>query len=102
MEEVRPDGTYPMLFTELSCVCMPSFRPVASFSFLPKVQFLAFLKFIYIYIYIYRKGCGHIDILGLYPGDTNSKYIWICGLTSAIIVNQGYEDRDYSETIPTL
>ena len=26
-----PDGTYPILFAESSCVCMPSFRSVAPF-----------------------------------------------------------------------
>ena len=39
-----PDGTHPMLFAESSCVCMPSFRPVAPFFFLGKVPFLAFFN----------------------------------------------------------
>ena len=38
------DGTHPMLFEVASCVCMRSFRPVASFLFLEKVPFLAFLN----------------------------------------------------------
>ena len=32
-EEVWSDGTHPILFAESSCVCMPSFRPVAPFFF---------------------------------------------------------------------
>ena len=28
-----PDGTHPMLFVELSCVCMPGFRFVVSILF---------------------------------------------------------------------
>ena len=42
-EEVWPDGTHPMQFAELSCVCIPSFRLVAPFFFLAKVPLLAFL-----------------------------------------------------------
>ena len=41
-EEVWLDGTQPMLLEESSCVCMPSFRPVAPFFFSGKVPFLAF------------------------------------------------------------
>ena len=42
-EEVWPDGTHPMLFTESSCVCMLKFRPVAPFFlFWVKVPFLEF------------------------------------------------------------
>ena len=54
-EEVWPDGTHPMLFAESSCVCMPSFRPVAPFLFLAKVPFLAFLiqKRVWPYRYAY-------------------------------------------------
>ena len=36
------DGTHPMLFEESSCVCIPSFRPVAPFLFLAIVPFLDF------------------------------------------------------------
>ena len=46
----------PILLEESSCVCMPSFRYVASFFSLAKEPFLFLsLKFI--------KGYGHIDIL---------------------------------------
>ena len=41
-EEVWPSGTHPMLFPELSCICIPSFRPVALLVFLAKIPFLAF------------------------------------------------------------
>ena len=37
---------YPMLFKESSCVCMPSFGPVAPQFFLAKVTFLATFFFI--------------------------------------------------------
>ena len=43
-EAVWPDGTHPMLFEELSCICMPSFRYEDLFFFLVKVPFLAFLN----------------------------------------------------------
>ena len=44
-----------MLSEESSCVCMPTFRPVAPFLYLANVLFLAlFFKF--------RKGCGHIAV----------------------------------------
>ena len=36
------DETHPMLFEESSCVCMPSFRPVAPFLFLAKYHFWLF------------------------------------------------------------
>ena len=43
-EEVWPDGTHPMLFAESSCVCVPSFWPVAPYFSLQKFHFfLAFL-----------------------------------------------------------
>ena len=43
-----------MLFEESSCVCMPSFRPVALSLFWAKVPFLAWFE--------YRKRCNHMDI----------------------------------------
>ena len=67
-EEVWPDGTHPMLFTESSCVCMPSFRPVALLFFSGK-------SIIFVVVFFqYRKGCGHIDILRHSSGDTDYKY----------------------------
>ena len=55
-EDVWPDGTHPMLFAESSCICMPSFRPVAPFFFLSKVPFFFFflvLKGVWPYRYAY-------------------------------------------------
>ena len=66
-----PDGAHPLLFTESSCVYMP----VAQF-FPGKVLFFLFLNM--------EKGCGHIDMLKTFPGDTDCKYIWVCGLTSIV------------------
>ena len=60
-------GPTIMLHPESSCVCISNFRP---FIFLAKVPFLAFFN--------YRKGCGYINILKAFSGDTNSKYIWVC------------------------
>ena len=37
-----PDGTHSMLFIELSCVCMPSFRSVALFFFSSKSTIFGF------------------------------------------------------------
>ena len=39
-KEVWLRETHPMLLSESSCVCMPSFRPVAPFFFQAKVPFL--------------------------------------------------------------
>ena len=60
-EVVWPGGTHPMLFTELSCVCMPSFRPVVPYFFLAKVPFLAFLNT--------ERGVAIYTYLRLSPGD---------------------------------
>ena len=65
-KEVWPDGTHPMLFAESSCVCMPSFRPVAPFFFQAKVPF-AVLLFVVVVFFKYRNGCGHIDMLTAFP-----------------------------------
>ena len=70
-EDVWPDRTHPMLFAESSCVCMPSSRPVALFFFSGESTIFGF--------YECRNGCGHIDCLRRSPGDTDSKYIWLCG-----------------------
>ena len=61
-----------MLFQKLSCVCIPSFRPVAPCIFLAKLPFLAAFE--------RRKECGHIDMLKHSPDDTSFKYIQVCGL----------------------
>ena len=45
-EEVWLDGTHFMLFEDSSCVCMPSFRPVAPFFFLAKVTLLVLFFFL--------------------------------------------------------
>ena len=63
-----PHGTHPMLFTGSSCVCMPSFRPVAPFFFLAKVPFLAIF-------FNTERGVA----MKRSPGDTNSIYMWVCG-----------------------
>ena len=60
-----------MLFPELSCVCIPSIRPVTPCVFLAKVPHMVSFE--------YRKRCGHINILKTFPGDTDSKYIWTPG-----------------------
>ena len=39
------DWTHSMLFEQSSCVCMPSFRPVAPSLFLAEVPFLAFFEY---------------------------------------------------------
>ena len=70
-----PDGTYPMLFTESSCVCKPNFKPVAQFFFLAKVHFWLVLK--------NGKGCGHINMFITFPGDADPN-ILVCGLTSTV------------------
>ena len=56
-------------------VCQ-SFRPVAKFFFSGKVLFFFFFSM--------EKRCGHIDVLKTLPGDTDCKYIWVCGLTSIV------------------
>ena len=73
-EDVKPDGTLK-LFAESSVSACQRFRLVDPF-FGMKVPFLAFLK--------YRKGCSHIDMLMTFPGDSDSKYIWVCGSSSII------------------
>ena len=72
-----PDGTHPMLFSELSCVCMPSFKPVApSFFFLTNVPFSASFNI--------GRGVA-IYILKTFPLMTLTLniyiyiYIWVCG-----------------------
>ena len=58
-------------------VCQ-SFRPVDQFFFSPgKILFFPFFFSI-------EKGCGHIDVLKKFLGDTDCKYIWVCGLTSIV------------------
>ena len=39
-----PNGTHTILFAELGCICVPSFRCVAPSFFLAKAPILAFLK----------------------------------------------------------
>ena len=58
-------------------VCQ-SFRPVAQFFFWQSTIFKIFLSM--------EKGCGHINVLITFPGDTDPKYIyiWVCGLTSIV------------------
>ena len=56
-----PNGT-PMLFSELSCVCMPHIRSVAPFFFLAKVPFFfAFFPF------LNTERGSHIDMLIMLP-----------------------------------
>ena len=59
-EEVWPDWIHPMLFAELSCVCMPNFRTVALFFFASESTIFGFF-------FKYGRGCSHIDILMLFP-----------------------------------
>ena len=56
-----PDGTYPMLFTEINCVCMQCFKFVAP-SFFFFFFFFGKKKFFF-FMLEYRKGCGYIDLL---------------------------------------
>ena len=72
-EEVWPDGTKPILFTEPSCVCMPNCRPVAPFFFPGKSTLFGFCD----------KERG-VDILKCSPCDTDSNFMWVCGLTSSV------------------
>ena len=49
--------------------------------------------YIYIYIYIYTifsfslniKWCVHIDMVMTFPGDTDSKFIWVCRSSSIFL-----------------
>ena len=59
------DGTHPLLFTESSCVCMPK-----KLNFFPGKAFFFFF-------FSMEKGCGHIDVLKTFPGDTDRIYIYI-------------------------
>ena len=52
-----PDETHLMLFTESSCVCMPSFKSVAPLFFSGRSTSSG------AFFFKYRKGCGHIDML---------------------------------------
>ena len=46
--------------------------PVFFFFFpCPKYHFWLFFK--------YKKWCGHVDMLIIFPCDTDSKYMWVCG-----------------------
>ena len=54
-------------------VCL-SFRPLAQFFLLGKVQLLLLFFFKSI-----EKGSGHINVIITFPGDTDPKYIYING-----------------------
>ena len=49
-----------MLLPESSCVCMPSFRPVAPF-FFPGNTIFGF------FFFNTERGCGHIGMLMMFP-----------------------------------
>ena len=70
-EEVWPSGMHPMLFTESSCVCMPSFNLVAPF-FLVKYLF-GLICLVHKGVWPYRPTRENS------PGDTDSKYmgLWV-------------------------
>ena len=72
-----------MLFTE-SSVCMPKFKACSSILFSGKSAIYYFFCFAFLK---YKKGCGHIDMLITFSGDTDLKhvYIWVCGLTSIVL-----------------
>ena len=67
--------------SQVVSVCQ-SFRPVAQV-FPPAKYFFSFFLGM-------EKGCGHIDVLKTFPGNTDCKYIyiyiyiWVCGLTSIV------------------
>ena len=54
--------------SQVVSVCQ-SFRPVAQF-FFQQSNFLSFFGGM-------EKGCGHIDMLKTFPGDTDCKYVYI-------------------------
>ena len=60
--------------SQVVSVCQ-SYRPVAQF-FFPASTFFFFFSM--------EKGYGHIDMLKTFPGDTNRKYMWVCGLISIV------------------
>ena len=64
--------------SQVVSVCQ-SFRPVAQFFFSPA-------KYFSFFFFSMEKGCGHIDMLKTFPGDTDCIYIyiWVCGLTSIV------------------
>ena len=57
-----------MLLAESSCVCITSFRPVASIFFLVKVPFLALFSNA-------ERDVALLRCWKCFPGDTNSKYL---------------------------
>ena len=68
----------PLVFHRVVSVCQ-SFRPVAQFFFPSKILFFSL-------IFKYGKGVCHIDMLKMFPVDTDHIYIyiWVCGLTSIV------------------
>ena len=56
--------------SQVVSVCQ-SFRPVAQFFFRQSI----FLSFLFFSLSM-EKGCGHIDVLKIFPGDTDCKYIY--------------------------
>ena len=52
-EEEWSDRTHSMLFTESSCVCMPSFRSVAPLFFSRKSTIFCMFLFIYLFIFFF-------------------------------------------------
>ena len=59
--QMGPNPCY--LQNQVESVCQ-SFRPVAQSFFLTKVQFFSCFFVLFFY---YRNGCGHIDILMMFP-----------------------------------
>ena len=74
-----------MLFEESNCVCIPSFRPVTPFIFLENHSWLSLNT---------ERSMAIWTCLRCSPGDTDFKYIWVCGSDfNCSSVNQGYTDR---------
>ena len=68
-------GPTPCYSQSLVVSACQHFMPVAPL-FGQSTTLASSLFFFFFFFFLYRKGCGHIDIFMMFPGDTNSKYIY--------------------------
>ena len=66
------------LLSQVVSLCQ-SFKPVAQFFFWQSTFF--FLLFFFFSFLMYRKRVWPRDMLKTFSGDTDRKYIWVCGVT---------------------